>query len=179
MTFRDEGVQLSSGTLLIEAMDPKMAGSQEYQFYARALAQKFSSLGLTLKQSAPADYVAKLGFGLKRREAETRGSNHHLHLSSSIGFSGHGYGAGVIIDGDKDTVFEFERAIKIVVSETEGDKARSVMEVSALSVGKCNSLPKVYPQMLEAIFQNLHRNNASNIIVKLPATPGPCASSQE
>lgn len=175
LTFKEQGLSLGSGTVHIEALEPELAGTQQFRYYARGLSEKLAGLGLTVVDSDKTDYVAKLGFQVNRREAEDRNGG-SVVVSTGFGFYRGGHGAGLLFSGDRDTEFEFERVVNVGISRQAGE---SLLEVSAISVGRCDSLPSVYPQMLDAIFQNLFRADGSTVTVSVPAQRGPCSTSSD
>ena len=176
MTFREEGLQLSPGRVKIEALEESLAGTQQFAYYAKGLAGKMADMGWTVVTDGQADYIAKLGFAVNRREAEGRGPD--VYISTGFGFYRRAYGTGLLYSANsKDTEFEYERIVNIAIVRASSDlqeQPHSLLEISALSVGKCDSLPDIYSAMLDAIFGDPDRVSGSTAVVRIPLKERPC-----
>lgn len=176
-TFKDPGAASLSGTVAIMPFNTDKDGSLEFSWFAEPLEQKLEGLGFrVVENSASADYLVDLDYGVNRREADSR-NNDRVYVSSGFGSWRSGTSIGFVIDGDNDPRYEYERVLQLRLRKNTGEtpandsKLKSLIEVSAISVGRCELIQPVYPAMLDAVFKDFYRANGSTIEVKdkLPA----------
>lgn len=174
-TFRDAGVPVGSGTIKVEPLDPGLKGSLEFKYYKEGLERKLSQVGYQIA-NGDTQYIAKLDYSVTRQEAEnTKGSK--IVVGTGVGFTPRYSRSGLYFSESFEKRFEFERMLVLVITDTEAlkaaeqteaeDKPVNILEVTARSVGNCESLPIVYEEMLSAIFQDLARPNGSMHTVKV------------
>lgn len=170
-TFRDSAVPVGAGTIKVEPLDTALKGSLEFKYYKEGLEAKLQQAGYTV-QAGETQYVARLNYNVTRREAEqTQGTR----IMVGTGYAPRYSRTGLYFSDSFEKRFEFERMLVLVIADaakaanvTEGDNGPvNVLEITARSVGNCESLPIVYEEMLSAIFQELSRPNGSMRTVKV------------
>ena len=172
-TFRTAQLGLIPGTVEIRPREQSSAASLEFEYYAERLAQKLSVLGMK-RVGSKADYVAYLDYGIERQQAEQRGSTQvHAYHASPMLWGHYGLGTLVLTDGRRDR-FEFKRIVYLAINKAEAssdkkDSSEKLIEVTAISVGRCGQFIKVYDEMLQAIFTNINRQGGSVERVLVPA----------
>lgn len=167
-TFKDQAVNSDTiGSVYIRPLEADKAGSLEFSWYAEPLASRMEALGFRVVKDPDADYLLDLEYGVNRRGADDKNSN-TVFISGGFGSFRRGSSVGVVLDNDDDT-YEYERVVNLRLTKRAGDantKGLSLLEVSAVSVGRCELLLPIYPAMLDAIFTDLYRANGSTVRVK-------------
>jgi len=176
-TFKDQKAGAETGTVVILPFDKTTSGSLEFSWFAEPLAIKMEALGFQVVEGANAEYSLELAYGVNRREADNR-NNDTLILSGGFGGFRRGTSLGVVIDADNDKRYEYERIVQLRLRKnTAGDtENKSLIEVSALSIGHCDLILPVYPIMLDAIFKDFYRANGSTVHVKGSIDANECKS---
>jgi len=167
-TFKDQAANPNTvGSVYIRPLEADKAGSLEFSWYAEPLASRMESLGFRVVKDPDADFLLDLEYGVNRRGADDKGNN-TVFISGGFGSFRRGTSMGVVLDTDDDT-YEYERVVNLRLTKRASDantKASSLLEVSAVSVGRCELLLPIYPEMLDAIFADLYRANGSTVSVK-------------
>lgn len=166
-TFTDKSATAEKGSVYIRPMDETKEGSLEFSWFADPVAKKLQSLGFQVVDNPKADFVLELSYGVNRREADDRDGG-SVYISSGFGRFRSGTGVGMVLNTKNDKDFEFERLIHLRLKKTGSGSTedKSLVEVSAVSVGRCDLILPVYPGMLDAIFQDFYRANGSTVRVK-------------
>jgi hypothetical protein len=168
-TFKDKAASTdTAGSVYIRPLAADKAGSLEFSYYAEPLADKLQMLGFQVVQDSKADFLVDLEYSVARRGADDKG-NSTVILSSGFGGYRHGTSMGVVLGGNKDEDYEYERVVNIRLKKRTADneaKNLSLVEVSAVSVGRCELLLPIYPAMLDAVFADFYRANGSTVRIK-------------
>lgn len=179
-TFKDPNAGSQRGRVAILPFNQDKEGSLEFSYFAGPLGKRLEDLGfLVVDDLGSADYLLDLDYGVNRRQAEDRNSD-TVFISSGFGSWRRGTSIGFVIDGDNDERFEYERVVQIRLRKNtrdavpEGKKVASLVEVSAISVGRCELIMPIYPVMLDAIFKDFYRANGSTVKVRDKLPPDHC-----
>lgn len=181
-TFKDQTVSSNTvGSVYIRPFEADKAGSLEFSWYAEPLASRLETLGFSVVQDPGADFLVDLEYGVNRRGADDK-NNNTVIISSGFGSFRHGSSLGVILDTNDDERYEYERVVnlRLLKRASNDSKAKdlSLLEVSAVSVGRCELLLPIYPAMLDAIFADFYRANGSTVRVKSSLDADHCKVSQ-
>ncbi|MFT5083231.1 MAG: hypothetical protein ACI9Y1_001271 [Lentisphaeria bacterium] len=168
-TFRNTSIPFAKGDIRVVPVDIKGTENLEFRYYKIRVEDKLRALGFTPTESATSEYIAQLAYGVSRQEADKLGSR--VFVSGNIGrFSRYSHYGSVIFADDLGKEFEFVREIDLIVAkrskdtrvaDEKADKGEQLIQVRALSEGKCEYLTVVFDEMLEAIFSDFLRPNGS------------------
>ncbi|MBU2984416.1 hypothetical protein KO528_03570 [Saccharophagus degradans] len=175
-TFHDSSVAVGAGTIRVEPLNDSLKGSLEFGYYKERLEEKLKQAGYSV-QTGNTQYVARLDYNVSRREAEQSPSS-QIVVATGVGFHRRYSRTGLYFSDNFEKRFEFERLLVLVIADAGKlaaakanpdavDETINVLEITARSVGNCESLPIVYEEMLEAIFKDLKRPNGSMQTVKV------------
>ena len=179
-TFRDPGVELGKGTVMVVAADDKLQDTLEFDQFRQPLQGHLQQLGYTSTDSPDAAYLAVLSY--KAEQIESQGSGPRTYIGTSIGGGSSSVGVGGAISfGGSKKKLEFLRVVKITLKhnsefsspvDKNGPAGKHILEITATSRGACADIALVYKQMLDAIFADVQRASGSVETVKIPADSG-------
>ena len=171
-TFQNEDKASATGTIYITSPNRvKAQQGLQLEFYKKKLAARLETIGYRVTDSQQADFVAFLDYGVIRRESEA--SNSHVQLG--LGFGRYSRFGRLIFTEPLTKQFEYVRRVQLAIeknvgqgstpSEAAGDK---LVELDAVSLGRCAQLIEVFDPMLEAIFKNFYLADGSTEKVIVP-----------
>jgi len=171
-TFTNENTSFSVGTIQITNLVPRNnQNSLQFEFYKRKLAAKLEGIGYKVVDSDNADFIAFLDYGVVRRERESD----NTHLSVGLGYGRYSRFGRVVFTEPFTREFEYLRRVHLAIEDNVGQGERpsestkdKLVELDAVSLGRCAQLLEVFDPMLEAIFKNLYRANGSTEKVVVP-----------
>ena len=157
-TFRDEGLSLTPGSIVVVPDSDETAQSLEFRYFKDKLAARFQAAGLSPEESDSTDYVARLGYSVSRQEKDQ--PNSRVYIGGHIGYHRYPHHGSVLLS-DVGDEFEYVRELTIAVERRASEAPLQIVQVKAASVGQCEHLTVVYDEMLDAIFSNLLRADGS------------------
>lgn len=171
-TFTNEKASFSTGTIgIVNASSGQGNNGLEFEFYKNKLASKLESIGYQVVDEQAPEFLAFLDYGVARREKESDNS----HVQFGLGFGRYSRFGRVIFSEPLTREFEFVRRVHLAIEKNLGQGSRSsesaddkLIELDAVSLGRCAQLIEVFDPMLEAIFENLYRPNGSTERVTVP-----------
>ncbi len=166
-TYRGDTIAVEPGSMIhIVAEEGLEEDSLEFDHFKSKLAAHLQLLGYTVVDKPSAEYVAALGYEVERQQAET--PNSHLHYNGVWGTRHH---RNVIVVGDTDgDEFEYLRNVSLKIDRltpSADEKKQKIIQIKAVSRGKCEHLNVVFDEMLTAIFTNFERADGSIEKVKI------------
>lgn len=171
-------------TFIVQAEDPKLAGGIEFSQYASLVTQKMTALGYQpVSDPAAANLVVKMDYAVDNGRERIRSTG----FGGGFGFSrfGHGgfyrpygfrrssfffgfhdpflFGPG-FADIDSYTVFTSDLDLKI---ERAADGQR-LFEGRAKAISRDDRLPRLVPNLIEAMFTGFPGNSGETIRITVP-----------
>lgn len=177
-TFISPSASLTGASVMVKPFDASQTGALEFKFYKDILENKLKAEGFSINNANPS-HIALLGYNVTRKEADGYRTG-TVVFGSSFGYSNFHRNRGLVFAQRIENRHNYERLVKLTItkatptSEAEIDNAGNIIEISARSVGSCESLPSVFEPMLDGIFKNLSRPNGSIVTVKTPSKEGGC-----
>ena len=171
-TFKNETASFEVGTIHISQVAERRAeAGLEFEFYKKRLSTRLEAMGYKVVNDSSADYLAFLDYSVRRREKETNGSN----VQIGLGYGHFSRFGRVVFTEPFSKEFEYVRRVQLGIeknipkSETPpANVEHKLVEIDAVSLGRCPELTQVFEPMLDAIFENLLRDNGSTKRVVVP-----------
>lgn len=158
-TYR-KSAPLPSGSIYVTTVPAEESKSLEFSFYRDKLAAKLVEAGFTPQPTADdsTELVATLSYGVLRQEKDE--PNSRVIIGGHFGYYPYYPRASILVSDLDHQEFEFVRDVTLTITRND-DASEQLFQVKASSIGQCKHLNVVFDEMLEAIFQNLARENGS------------------
>jgi len=171
-TFHNEDASPPTGTIYITTPNAiKAQQGLELQFYKNKLASRLEGIGYSVIDNDKAEFIAFLDYGVVRRESD--GGNSHVQLG--LGYGRYSRFGRLIFTEPLTRQFEYVRRVQLAIEQNVGQgsvpsesAANKLVELDAVSLGRCAQLIEVFDPMLDAIFKNIYRANGSTEKVSVP-----------
>ncbi len=172
-TFREEGAVLGEGTIFVSAADAVNADdkatteSLEFRFFKDKLTKRLQRAGYVPADKGTAQYHATLSYGVIRQEKDKPDTR--VVIGGHFGYYPHYPRGSLLITDVSGTEFEYVREVNVLIDRVASgtNDSAPVLQVKAISLGRCEHLSVVYDEMLEAIFADLNRPNGSVVKVSV------------
>lgn len=156
--FSADPAEFTSGTIVVQSLDPLEAKTLEFAHYRARLEQHLSEQGFqVLPAGQEADLVALLGYQVHETQGRERARAGYMTHYRTGYFRPH-HSLVVVDDGGRT---EYLRRINLVIARGADDQAQRLYEVTGLSQGTCAVLSVVFDEMLEALFTDFPLPNGT------------------